>query len=107
MQNAPPDGFELVVSWAHEAADPHDTFASADKVASLMAKHDILDLRTAPPDIRDMMEFARDWKSPQKPSLVGRLLGRTEKAPDPKQQEEEFLRLATTVAERYSNFMRP
>lgn len=107
MQKAPPDGFEMVASWAHEAADERDTFASADRVASLIAKHDILDLRTAPPDIREMVEFARHWKSPRKPSILRRLRGRNEKDTDPKQQEEEFLSLARTVAERYSNFMRP
>lgn len=107
MQTSPPEGFELVVSWAHEAADDSDTYASADRVASLLAKHDALDLRQAPDDILQMIEFARRWKGPRKPSLFTRLLGRDEDPQDPGQDEAEFLRLARAVAGRYSNFMRP
>lgn len=93
----------MVVSWAHEAASESDMFASPDAVASLMAKHDLLDLRKAPADIREMIEFARHWKGPQKSPLLGRLLGRKRPEPVPEEQEAEFLRLARAVAGHYAN----
>jgi hypothetical protein len=91
----------MVVTWAHEAASKSDLHASPDTVAGLMAKHDLLDLGKAPDDIREMLDFARQWKDPQRSSLLGRVLGR--KDLDPRDQETEFLRLAGVVSAHYTN----